>query len=91
MRGHRFSTRFTDVQTRELTLSGDVAPLAQEALIVRHPVIWRGGSAGDHRRINCQQRAGEGDAGGDNPRRFALESMASVAVSYLARPVGGKG
>ena len=89
--GHRFCARLADVKPGQLTLFRDITPLTQETLIVRHPVVRGGGTAGDHRGVNGQQGAGEGHAGGDNPRRFALKGVRSAAVRHLTRPVGGDG
>ena len=89
--GHRLCAGFTNIQPRNLTLFRNVSPLAQETLRIRDAVIRRGRTAGDNRRINCQQGAGQGHAGGDNARRFVLKGMNATAVGDLTRPVGGNG
>ena len=87
--GNRFGARFADIQPGEFTRFCHIAPLAQKSLAVGDAVIRRGGSAGNHRRINRQQGAGEGDAGGDDAGWFLFQRMDAVAVGYLTRPVSG--
>ena len=87
----RFRAGFADIKASDVARFRHISPLAQEPLGVGHAVVRRGGAAGDHRRVNGQQRTGEGYAGRDNARRFVFQRVYAAAVGNLARPVGGLG
>ncbi|MEO9456310.1 efflux RND transporter periplasmic adaptor subunit [Chromobacterium phragmitis] len=79
------------VQRRHAALLGHRAPLGEEALVVRHLGVGGAGAAGDHRRVDGQQGAGQRHAGGDDALGHLVQRHLALGRVQRARPAGRGG
>ncbi len=86
---NRLGIGFTNIETLHAALRGDVAPLLEKALLIRQTAARCGGATGDNRRVNGQQRSGQGNAGRNNPLWGLRQGKGALRTFNLARPASG--